>query len=127
MLRFSTKNIDQRLIDTAAYIDQRNHQAGLKVFQWGAGAPLHEFRRIGEKMHIGKTGTVTDRRYRRAMIMMRAGVMRHDIRKVVTEVTAVTSGQLPGRFGTLLLQCVAYVAPPIPSALAIMASEQFVP
>ncbi|WDD98689.1 hypothetical protein [Thalassomonas actiniarum] len=121
---FSTKSTEQRLTDTAAYIDQRNPQAGSKVFQWGINATTHEMRRIGEKMHIGKSGTANDRRYRRAIIMMRAGVMRHEIRKVVSEVSAINSGQLQTRFSQILLQCAAYVPPPIPTALDVMASEQ---
>ena len=83
MPSFSTKSTEQRLTDTAAYIEQRNPQAASKVYQWGINATTHEMRRIGEKMHMGKTGTADERRLRRAMIMMRAGVMRHDIRKVV--------------------------------------------
>ena len=123
MPSFSTKNTEQRLTDTASYINLRNPQAGTKVYNWGANTPLHEFRRIGEKMHIGKSGTANDRRYRRSIIMMRAGVMRHEIKKVIAEVTALTSGQLPQRFSTILLQCAAYVPPAIPSALDVMASE----
>ena len=125
MPSFSTKSTEQRLTDTAAYIEQRNPQAASKVYQWGINATTHEMRRIGEKMHMGKTGTADERRLRRAMIMMRAGVMRHDIRKVVTEVNAIASGQLPNRFSQVLQQCAIYVPPAIPTALDVMASEKF--
>ena len=123
MPSFSTKSTDQRLIETAEFITKQNRQAGLKVYEWGVDAPLHEFRRIGEKMHMGSSGTKEERRYRRAIIMMRAGVLRHDVNKAVNETKAILASQCQAKFNTTLLQCANYSAQ-VPSALDLMASQR---
>lgn len=44
----NTKSFDQRLMETASFIGSKNQEAGLHIYDWGRGAPLHEIRRFGE-------------------------------------------------------------------------------
>jgi hypothetical protein len=123
MLDFPTKNTDTRLIETARFIEAQNKQASQKLYRWAAHVEPQEFRRIGEKMHIGNGGTKEQRKLKRSIILMRTSILRHDVSKVVREVNATTTNQLQVNFNAILNQAANYV-PVIPSSIDFMAAQR---
>jgi hypothetical protein len=123
MLDFPTKNTDTRLIETARFIEAQNPNASQKLYRWASHVETHEFRRIGEKMHMGNGGTKNDRKLKRAIILLRTSILRHDVNKVVKEVNAITVNQLQTNFNVILNQAANFV-PVTPSAIDFMAAQR---
>ena len=120
MYIFRSKTPEDRLQETVKLIRQADQQAGEKVDQWLGSAPPYEVKRISEKIHIGTKGNKIQRAYRRAIIVMRAGILRHEINKVVGEVKKIADNDCRTRFDMMLQTCVVYT-PVVPKALDLMA------
>ena len=101
-LIINNKSRDDRLISTAKYIADNNKNAGIKVYQWGKSASVHELSRISDRMHLAKKGSSDDRKKRRSIILIRSGIMRHELRKVITEVSLIKAAHLTVKFKTIL-------------------------
>ena len=125
MKLFSNKSFEDRLDETIQFIHDDNDMVGGKLDTWYRNATPYDRKRVGEKLHIGKSitsGAKNDRKLRRAIMLMRAGVLRHEINKVVTEVTGISTSGLALKYRVVLNQCRHHAATP-PTALDVIATQ----
>lgn len=57
-----------------------------------------EVERVSTAMHLGSAGAKLDRQYRRAIILMRTALLRHEVSKASTEAKALVANDLPAEF-----------------------------
>jgi hypothetical protein len=130
---FDHKDRDQRIDETINFIagytnppgDLKNLVAVLKAWQSGATF-ANERKRVSDAMHQGPFGSENDRGFRRATILLRTAVLRHDSSKAEREVNLLDGVALRGHFEAILRQCAnhAQVVPPFLEALRASAAAK---
>jgi hypothetical protein len=117
---FDHKDRDQRIGETIDFIDNystpddlENLVAVLKTWKDGTRF-ANERKRVSDAMHQGPFGSENERMLRRASILLRTAVLRHDSSKTEREVNGIGAAALGTYFEGLLRQCVNHtqVVPP---------------
>ena len=114
---FDTKGLTSRVLDTIEVIRQEDDRVATKAVEWCEQAHMYEIIRISSKMHLGKgfLSNKTQRKYKRAIILIRAAIMREDLTNVMTSVNNIQNSQLEVQFKRTVRKCRSFekLIPPL--------------
>ena len=114
---FDTKGLTARVLDTIDVIRQEDDRVATKAVEWCEQAHMYEVIRISSKMHLGKSflSNKTQRKYKRAIILIRAAIMREDLSNVMTSVNNIQNSQLEVQFKRTVRKCRSFekLIPPL--------------
>jgi hypothetical protein len=126
MTLFATKTWQNRLKETIEFISKKTQNAVVeKIHGWERYATAWEKERIAEGMHQGVgMSDKAERAYRRALILMRAAILRHDLSKVKREVNGYNAVTLATHFDRIARECANHQDVVAPWADRVKVEEQ---